>query len=311
MPGTILGQTLPPALSVPGRVQNTAGMLSIGIAASGVVKEILVHEGDHVSAGQLLLTMRCEPLEAETQVRTAQLAAAQAVFDRVVHGPRREEIAVAEAVVGYATARAEEAQKTYQRTQNLREGISVTTARILETLRDARVFAEAEAKLALLRAGSREEDIREARFRRDTAAGQLEEVRAQLDQCFVRAPVAGVVVDVFASPGEFVSLAVPASLMQLMPNGLLQVRAEISSHDFRRVCVGQHATLHGDGIAAAGLATRVETVNPVIGSRTLFAAGNEDRTPDVARAILKFDDAAAKLPVGLPVTVHFDPCPSN
>jgi len=289
--------------------------MSIGIATGGLVKEILVHEGDHVSAEQLLLTLRCEPLEAETQVRTAQLAAAQAVFDRVVHGPRREEIAVAEAVVGYATARAEEAQKTYERTQSLREGISVTTARILETLRDARVFAaqlgEAQAKLALLRAGSREEDIREAQYRRDTAAAQLEEVRAQVDQCFVRAPLAGLVVDVLASPGEFVSLAVPVSLMQLMPDANLQVRAEIPSRDFRRVCVGQRATVHGDGIASAGMATRVETVNPVIGARSIFPAGNEDRTPDVARVILRFDDGGAKLPVGLPVTVHFDACPSN
>jgi HlyD family secretion protein len=311
MPGAALGQSL----SAPGRVQNVAGMMSIGIATSGLVKDILAHEGDHVSAGQLLLTMRCEPLEAEAQVRTAQLAAAQAVFDRVLHGPRPEEITVAEAVVGYATARAEEAQKTYERTQALKEGISVTTARILETLRDARVFAaqlgEAKAKLALLRAGSREEDIREARFRHDTAEAQLEEVRAQLDQCFVRAPTAGVVVDVFASAGEFVSLAVPVSLMKLMPDANLKVRAEIASRDFRRVCVGQRASVHGDGIARAGMPTRVETVNPVIGTRTLFPAGNEDRTPDVVRVILSFADASVGLPVGLPVNVQFETCPSN
>ena len=65
---------------------------------------------------------------------------------------------MAEAAVGYSTARAEGAQKTYERTQALREGVTVTTARILETLRDARLSAaqltEARAKLALLRAGS-------------------------------------------------------------------------------------------------------------------------------------------------------------
>jgi multidrug resistance efflux pump len=195
-------------------------MMSIGTAASGIVKEILVHQGSRVRAGQLLVTMSCGPIEAETQARDAQLRAAQAVLDRVRRGPRPEEIAVAEAAVGYATARAEEAQKTYERSQALREGVSVTTARVLETQRDARVsaaqLAESRAKLALLRAGSREEDIREAEARRDAASAQLEEARAQLDQCSIRAPVDGVVANIVANPGQFMSLAVPAPLLHMV-----------------------------------------------------------------------------------------------
>ena len=89
-----------------------------------------------------------------------------------------------------------------------------------ETTQDARVFAaqlaEARARLVLLRAGSREEDTREAEARRDTASAQLEETRAQLDQCSIRAPVDGAVVDVVANPGQFMSLAVPAPLLHMV-----------------------------------------------------------------------------------------------
>lgn len=220
MPERTSAQAVPGGVTEPGRLQGATGKMSIGTAASGIVKEILVHQGSRVHAGQLLVTMSCGPIAAETQARDAQLRATQAVLDRVRHGPRSEEIAVAEAAVGYATARAEEAEKTYERAQALREGVSVTTARVLETQRDARVSAaqltEAQAKLALLRAGSREEDIREAEARRDTATAQLEEARAQLDQCSIRAPVDGVVVDVVANAGQFMSLAVPAPLLQLV-----------------------------------------------------------------------------------------------
>jgi len=213
-------QSVPGGVSAPERLQGETATMSIGTAASGIVKEILVHQGSRVRAGQLLVTMSCGPIEAETQARDAQLRAAQAILDRVRHGPRPEEITVGEAGVGYATARAEEAQKTYERAQALREGVSVTTARVLETQRDARVFAaqlaEARARLALLRAGSREEDIREAEARRDTATAQLEEARAQLDQCSIRAPVDGIVVDVVANPGQFMSLAVPAPLLHMV-----------------------------------------------------------------------------------------------
>lgn len=315
MPAKASGQSAPSPVTAQGRLQGTTGTMSIGTAASGVVKEILVHEGSRVQAGQLIVVLSCGPIEAEIQSREAQLRAAQAVLDRVIHGPRSEEITVAEAAVGYSTARAEEAQKTYERTQALREGVTVTTARILETLRDARVSAaqltEARAKLALLRAGSREEDVRDAEARRNAAAGQLEEVRARLDQCSVRAPVNGVVIDVVSNPGQFMSLAVPAPLMHLAPDGSLQVRAEVDSRDVQRVCAAQPATVTVDGLTTPPIHAQVESISPVISTRTLFVAGKEKQSPDVAQVILTIEGSRPNLPTGLSVTVQFGPCPSK
>jgi multidrug efflux pump subunit AcrA (membrane-fusion protein) len=94
IPERTMGQAAPP-LTAPGRTQNTIGMMSIGTAASRVVKEVLVHEGSRVHAGQIIVTLSCGPLEAEARARDAQLRAA---------GPRPEEIAVGEAVVGYSQA---------------------------------------------------------------------------------------------------------------------------------------------------------------------------------------------------------------
>jgi multidrug resistance efflux pump len=302
----------PAGLTALGRVQSAAGVMSIGTAATGTVKAVLVHEGSRIRAGDILVSLSCEPLEAEAQSRDAQLRSAQAVLDRVRHGPRVEEIAVAEAVVGYSFARAEEAEKTYERTQALREGVSVTTARILETLRDARVYAaqlgEAKAKLALLRAGSREEDIREAQSRRDDAAAQLAAARARLEQCIVRAPADGVVLDVFANPGEFMSLAVPASLLNLVPDASLQIRAEVDARDIARLCEGQAATGTAEAAPGATLRARVESISPMISARTIFAPGADTRSPDVARILLALDDRPTNLPIGALVALTFAPC---
>jgi multidrug efflux pump subunit AcrA (membrane-fusion protein) len=56
----------------PGRLQGATGKMSIGTAAGGIVKEILMHQGSRVHAGQLLVTMSCGPIAAETQTRDAQ-----------------------------------------------------------------------------------------------------------------------------------------------------------------------------------------------------------------------------------------------
>lgn len=147
-----------------GRVEGAGPTLSIGSAASGTVSEVSVHEGSRVRAGETLFKLDCKPIEAEARARQAQAGAAQAAFERARNGSRPDEIAVGEAVVGYSQARADEAAKTLDRTEAMREGVSVTLARILEVQRDARIaaaqLAEAKARLSLLRAGSREEDVR-------------------------------------------------------------------------------------------------------------------------------------------------------
>jgi multidrug resistance efflux pump len=195
MPETIHAQ--PSSFTAPGRVEAESGTMSIGSAASGTVKEVLAREWSHVRAGDLLLTLDCRPLEVQVQAQNAQLSAAEAVFDRVRNGPRPDEIVVGEAAVGYSNARADEAQKAFERTLALQEGVTITTARKLEVQRDARVtaahLAEARAKLALLRAGSRREDVMEAEARKNAAAAEVEAVRARLEQCSIRAPVNGTV----------------------------------------------------------------------------------------------------------------------
>ncbi len=226
-----------------GRVEGAGPTLSIGSAASGAVSEVLVHDGSRVRAGDILFKLDCKPIEAEVRSRQAQADAAQAAFDRARNGSRPDEIAVGEAVVGYSQARADEAAKTLGRTEAMREGVSVTLARVLEVERDARIataqLAEAKARLSLLRAGSREEDVREAQAKHNVAAADLDATRARLDQCSIHAPVDGVVLDVRVNPGRFLSLAVPEPLLEMVQDDPLRVRAEVELRDLGRVCLAQ------------------------------------------------------------------------
>jgi multidrug resistance efflux pump len=175
-----------------GRVEGAAPTMTIGVAVSGIVRNLLVHEGDRVHKAQTLVQLDCRQIEADVQVREARLAAAQATFDRYRNGSRPDEISVGEAAVRYAQARADEAEKALGRAEAMQEGVTVTTARVLEVRRDARIAAaqleEAQAKLSLLRAGSREEEIRHAEALRNAAIADLDTGRARLDRCTIRAP---------------------------------------------------------------------------------------------------------------------------
>jgi multidrug resistance efflux pump len=195
--------------------------MTLGVAQSGVVRAIDVADGAHADAGQVLVELDCEPLRKEIDVRAANLAAAGAVQERVVNGPRPEEIAIGEAGVGVAQARAEEARATLDRAHGLVVGVSITLAQLLVDERDSRVadavLVDARKKLALLKVDSRYDDIAEAKARRDSAAALLEEGKAELDQCSVRAPAAGTV-KVLVTLGQFVSTYAPTALVQLTPD---------------------------------------------------------------------------------------------
>ena len=296
-------------VTAPGRIEAAGGVNALGSAATGVVLAVRVSEGDRVHAGQVLVTIDCRVIEAEAKVRDRELAIAAAVLSRTKNGYRVEEVASAAAAVKGAEASAEEAQTARQRAVALKVDNTATQARIDVAERDARTTAaaleQARQRLALLRAGSRVEDIEEATARRDTAAAALDETRAHLDQCSIRAPVDGIVVSSVATAGQFVSDFNQTPLVRIVDDGKLRVRAEVEEADLSNLCEGHHAAVMASGRAEpiGGTLMRLG-LEPVQRSLPAGAKGEAE----VRTAILSLDSNSADWPIGLPVTVRFEPC---
>jgi HlyD family secretion protein len=197
---------------------NKDGVVSVGFAGSGVIKAFFVRNGDHIEKGQALAELDCLPLQKDIDFRAASLAAAEAAFERVRNGPRPEEIAIGEAVVRDAKARAVEARAARSRAEALQPGVTITIAQLLAVQRDSGVadaqLVDAMKQLALLQAGSRAEDIAEAKAKRDAAAAYLDEGHAELDQCSIQAPVSGTV-QLTATVGQPVSIYAPMPVAQI------------------------------------------------------------------------------------------------
>ena len=154
-------------MAAEGRIEGGSNVYSVGTSATGTVAELMVAPGAHVLKGQHLARIECGQIERELEARKSDLEAAEAALMRTVHGPRPEEISVGIANVNHAEARLEEAEKVLNRTMLLHEGFTVTRVQIDQAQRDARMaralLDEARARLALLKAGSRAEDISEFR----------------------------------------------------------------------------------------------------------------------------------------------------
>jgi multidrug resistance efflux pump len=254
------------AISVPGRIEGAGKILSLGASTTGTISQLLVKPGDHVEARQALLHVECSDLEGEILARQSDLAAAEAVFARVTHGSRPEEIAIGDANVNLAEARLHEAQKEFDRTQALHEGVTVTRVQIDQAERDARMasamLAEVRAKLALLKVGSREEDIAEARSRRDATKARLDAAAARLSYCTVGAPISGIILSVRVSPGQLVSLMAPATLMTMVDDSKRRTRAYVAERDTSRICLGELAQISAEGAVGDPSEGRVDEIAP-------------------------------------------------
>jgi HlyD family secretion protein len=305
------GQTANKPNSAPGRVEGGGDVLMLGTSATGTIAELLVKAGDRVEKGQHLVRVECRNIERELEARESDLAASEAVFARVSHGSRPEEIAIGVANVKLAEARLQEAEKQFQRAQALHEGITVTRVQIDLAERDARIAAaqldEVRAKLVLLQVGSREEDITEAGSRRDAAKGRLEEAATRLGYCTVDAPINGVILSTRVSPGQLVSSMAPVTLITMVDDSKRLVRAFVGEREVSEVCPGERAHISADGVPEMQFDGIVESVAATVGENPY--AGNAPQ--QFRQVMLSVPEKQQRIPIGLRVFVQFATCPTE
>jgi multidrug resistance efflux pump len=103
-----------------------ARTITVGSRAGGRVKEVLVHEGDRLAAGQPMLVLEPGDLEAQRLAAKGTLDQAEAALDKARTGARPEEIQEAKARAATASAALAES-----RAGSRREEIAAANARLV------------------------------------------------------------------------------------------------------------------------------------------------------------------------------------
>jgi multidrug resistance efflux pump len=296
--------------AAPGRIEGSQEPVQIGAAITGIVEKVAVRQGDLVSAGDLLVRIACHDLEAQLAAREAEHGAAEAFYRKLVNGARPEDIDIAQAELKLAEARLLEAQTRMTRSVTLfdRNAVSQATRDIDE--RDVRVAtAQVEAarlRLRLLKAGTREEEVTEAKAKMLAAKHSIDATKSELAKCEVRSPVAGIVLRKQVSEGELVSLFYPKPLVTISEIRKYRVRAEVDEHDVPRVRQGQDVEIVVDASSPARLRGRVSRIAPVMGRRQILTSDPADKSDrDVMEVIVDLEGGPEHLPIGLRVSAIF------
>jgi len=233
-------------LAASGTVEATEAQL--GFQAPGRIVAVRAREGDRVRAGDTLAVLDRAEAEARRQQAAAQVAAVRALLDEMERGSRREEVAQARAGRDAARQRLDDAQRDFDRAQELirTQVVSQQTFDKARTALDVarNQFQQADEQYQLVAAGPRRERIAAQRAAVAQAEAALRTADAQLANMVVRAPFAGVVTVRHREPGEVVQAG--SAVLSLLDREDRWVRIYVSEARIGAVHVGQKAEITTD-----------------------------------------------------------------
>ncbi len=277
---------------------------------TGRLEQVLIDEGDHVNAGQLLAQLENASERAAVEAAEAEIALRRAELQRLENGARSEELRVARALDAEADALDRQARSELARRQHLAERRLISE----ESLEEARTRAataaasreHAAAQLALLLAGSRSEELDAARAALAAATARAHAAVAELEKTRIRAPIDGIVLKRVLSAGETVTPLTPEPLATIGNMDRLVVRSEIDELDIARVRSGARATVRADAFPGRQFPGQVSRVARRMGPRSQLSDDpTQRRDARIMEAMIELDPGAP-LPVGLQVDVRIE-----
>ena len=282
--------------------------IEVAAPANEQIVALNVREGDRVQPGQLLAELDSGTQNAQREALAAQVQQARDRLRELQNGARPEEVDAAAAKLAAAQADQRQAERDFVRISDL-AGRGLVAAAELDQQQRARDSAVAEvraaqASLQLLKAGTRSEQLAQARSALASADAQLSQqaiVRARLQ---LKAPLAGTVESITYRLGERPPLGAP--VIVLLAGGTPFARVYIPEPLRARVRAGDAVQVHIDGIAAA----QPGTVRYVAGEASFtpyFALTQRDRSRLVYVAEIDVGgEAAVGLSAGVPLQVELN-----
>jgi HlyD family secretion protein len=241
-----------------GKVDIEGGVVEVAARRAGVLRDVLVQEGDTVRKGQILA--RQEDQDAALAVNSAAAAVAQA------------QSALSLAQISVQTAQREQDRLTRIKASGL------VTQQQLDQAADS--LETARAQIIVQRAAVQ------------TAKAQLAQAAYNRDLTIIRAPMDGKIIRRYANPGSGASTLNVSVMFDLAPAVPHIVRAEIIESAIPDVHVGQDAEIVPEADPSRVAVGHVIRIAGTFGARKLKSdAANEASDERVVEVVVSADNA--------------------
>lgn len=279
--------------------------VTLSATAAEIIVAQPVAEGSSVKRGTLLVKLDDTLQNAAIHKVEADIAQQEANLEKLRNGVRSEEISAAAARVDAARAALLESERNLTRIREIVERRLAAQAELqtAETQHDGNAarLRDAEAQLALLKAGSRNEDLAQAEAQLTATRALLAAEQQKLSNLSITATIDGTLDSLPWNTGERV--AAGAQVAVLLAEGAPYARVYIPETSRLQVSIGMLLNVHIDGLASP-LQGRVRWIAQEPAFTPYYALNETERSQLVYLAEVQLPDSAVALPAGLPAQVE-------
>lgn len=268
------------------------------------ISEILVAEGESVTAGQVLMRQNAARATARLAESEAALGQVQARLDELVRGPRSEQISAARANVDGAGDELKFRRADYARVQEI-FARNLASPELLDRARAALDAAGANndlrrAQLQELLSGTTVEELAQAEQALKQAAARRDLLEVDLARHNIIAPVDGIVDSRLFELGE--RPAPGQAMLIMLPGEQPYARVYVPEHLRVQIRIGMPTVIYVDGLDK-GIAGRVRWVASEAAFTPYYALTERDRGHLTFLAKVDVAEERERLPDGVPVEV--------
>jgi HlyD family secretion protein len=292
----------------PGRVEPVSGEIRIAAPLAGLIAEVPVKTGDKVAAGELLVRLKDQEVEARIASAEAQIAMRKRARNDQSPSSRAGDRRKAEDAVSDGERAVTGAQSDFDRIAIERRAGNASDADLqaagtaLSHARDR--SKQLKADLSKLEADSAIPLPTPNEGQLNIARTELWAAKAASEKLSIRAPISGTVLQVNAKPGE---LAVPSATQPLVLLGdisALRVRAELDERDYGEIRIGQAVSVRPAAFRGREFAGKVYSIAPLVEASRNSRGQRNQTDVDVVEVLVDLAEPGP-LAIGMKVDVYF------
>jgi HlyD family secretion protein len=250
--------------------------------AQVMVKNVFVHEGDQVKAGQLLIQLDDADARAQAAKALAQLRAAEANLHDIQTGGTQEEVLTTRSELVKAQAERDAAQRNLKAVQSLQQSGAASPGEV-EEAKNRVQKADADLQLLQSKLNGRfsTPEITKVQASATEARASYTAAQEQLKNSHITAPFAGTVYQLKVRPGSFVNTG--DLLLQMANLDTMLVRAFVDEPDIGKLAKDEKVQITWDAIPGRtwqGTLTTIPSAVTTVGTRSVGELTCEIPNPD-------------------------------
>jgi HlyD family secretion protein len=269
---------------------------------SGKVLQILKDEGNKVNKNDTVIIIDPETYKLKLEEALAAKEVAQAQFNLLKEGARKEDVKQAEENLKQAQVTFNLAEKDKERMENLFQAKSITKKQYDDAMANYEItqarLKSANENFEKVKNLARPEELKQAEANLNRVIANVNLIQKNLNDCYVTSPSSGFITKKFVEVGETAGMM--SSLFQVADLSSVDLVIYVPETELGKVQLGQKAEITVDTYPDKFFNGKVIYISPQAEFTPKNIQTQEERTKLVFAVKIKIDNPEFELKDGMP-----------